>query len=241
MTVHEDWVAKRAASERSIQRVPILSKKNLKIQFKRPLWHRPGVSPAQRSPARTRPLRRVRAASTHADADQRAPRRTPAAQNRQCTPATAYPALSYSVASTLNKGAAGMQLVEAGLHAMPDPISQRPNRESPAKGGCGDAACGSWPASDSASSNTSAAISQTACKRGSAGKQLVEAGLRAIGTSAQHIPCYPAFQSNIRLRRDQPCNASSLQSSPAPEQHVARDAPRTAHEHTSSVQNLILK
>ena len=151
------------------------------------MWHRPGVSPAQRSPARTRPLRRVRAASMHADADQCAPHRTPTAQNRQCIPATAYPALSYSVASTLNKGAAGMQLVEAGLHAMSDSISQRPNRESPEKGGCGDAACGSWPASDSASSNTSTAISQNACYRGSAGKQLVEAGLRAIGTSVQQI------------------------------------------------------
>ena len=136
-----------------------------------------------------RPPRRVRAANTHADADQRAPHQNPAEHNRQHSPAAAYPALSYSVASTLNKGAAGMQLAEAGLHAMSDPISQRPNRESPAKGGCGDAACGSWPASDSASSNTSAAISQTACKRGSAGKQLVEAGLRAIGISVQQILC----------------------------------------------------
>ena len=93
----------------------------------------------------------------------------------------------------LNKGAAGMQLVEAGLQAMSDPISQRPNRESPAKGGCGDAACGSWPASDSASSNISAAVSQTACKRGSAGKQLVEAGLRAIGISVQQILCALRF------------------------------------------------
>ena len=140
-----------------------------------------------------RPPRRVRAASTHADADQRTPQQNPADQNRQYTPAAAYPALSYSVASTLNKGAAGMQLAEAGLQAMSDPISQRPNRESPAKGGCGDAACGSWPASDSASSNTSAAISQTACKRGSAGKQLVEAGLRAIGISVQQILCILHF------------------------------------------------
>ena len=136
-----------------------------------------------------RPPRRVHAANTHADADQRAPHQNPAEHNRQRSPAAAYPALSYSVASTLNKGAAGMQLVEAGLHAMSDPISQRPNRESPAKGGCGDAACGSWPASDSASSNISAAVSQTACKRGSAGKQLVEAGLRAIGISVQQILC----------------------------------------------------
>ena len=140
-----------------------------------------------------RPPRRVRAANTHADADQRAPHQNPAEHNRQHSPAAAYPALSYSVASTLNKGAAGMQLVEAGLHAMSDPISQRPNRESPAKGGCGDAACGSWPASDSASSNISAAISQTACKRGSAGKQLVEAGLRAIGISVQQILCALRF------------------------------------------------
>ena len=164
-----------------------------------------------------RPPRRVHAANTHADADQRAPHQNPAEHNRQRSPAAAYPALSYSVASTLNKGAAGMQLAEAGLHAMSDPISQRPNRESPAKGGCGDAACGSWPASDSASSNISAAVSQTACKRGSAGKQLVEAGLRAIGTSAQHILFYPAFQSNIRLRRAQPCNASRFQSPPRPD------------------------
>ena len=140
-----------------------------------------------------RPQRRVRAANTHADADQRAPHQNPAEHNRQHTPAAAYPALSYSVASTLNKGAAGMQLAEAGLHAMSDPISQRPNRESPAKGGCGDAACGSWPASDSASSNISAAVSQTACKRGSAGKQLVEAGLRAIGISVQQILCILHF------------------------------------------------
>ena len=140
-----------------------------------------------------RPPRCVRAANTHADADQRAPHQNPAEHNRQHTPAAAYPALSYSVASTLNKGAAGMQLAEAGLQAMSDPISQRPNRESPAKGGCGDAACGSWPASDSASSNISAAISQTTCKRGSAGKQLVEAGLRAIGISVQQILCILHF------------------------------------------------
>ena len=157
------------------------------------MWHRPGASQAQRSPACMRPQRRVRAANTHADADQRTPHQNPAEHNRQHSPATATPALSYSIASTLNKGAAGMQLVEAGLHAMSDPISQRPNRESPAKGGCGDAACGSWPASDSASSNISAAVSQTACKRGSAGKQLVEAGLRAIGKSAQHLRLVPHF------------------------------------------------
>ena len=81
------------------------------------MWHRPGVSQAQRSPARMRPPRRVRAASTHADADQRTPQQNPADQNRQYTPAAAYPALSYSVANPLNKGAAGMQLVEAGLPA----------------------------------------------------------------------------------------------------------------------------
>ena len=67
-----------------------------------------------------RPPRRVRAANTHADADQRAPHQNPAEHNRQHSPAAATPALSYSVASTLNKGAAGMQLVEAGLHAMSD-------------------------------------------------------------------------------------------------------------------------
>ena len=69
-------------------------------------------------------------------------------------------ALPYHVASPLNKGAAGMQLVEAGLRATPHKPNQCIYRESSEQGGCGDAACGSWPASDPAPSITSTATSQ---------------------------------------------------------------------------------
>ena len=181
-----------------------------------------------------RPPRRVRAAHKHTDADQRTTHQNPAEHNRQHSPAAATPALSYSVASTLNKGAAGMQLVEAGLQAMSDPISQRPNRESPAKGGCGDAACGSWPASDSASSNISAAVSQTACKRGVSGEAACGSWPARDRPISPANPLYTAFQSCIRIRRDQHCHASRMRPPPRPDRtsratlHALHIRPRAA-------------
>ena len=141
-----------------------------------------------------RPQRRVRAANTHADADQRTPHQNPAEHNRQHSPATATPALSYSIASTLNKGAAGMQLVEAGLHAMSDPISQRPNRESHLqKGAAGMQLVEAGLRAIQHPATSAQQYRKPPAKGGSAGKQLVEAGLRAIGLSVQQILCALRF------------------------------------------------
>ena len=91
------------------------------------------------------------------------------------------PSVSDQIASHLQKGAAGMQLVEAGLRAIQHPAtSAQQYRKPPAKGG-------------------------------SAGKQLVEAGLRAIGLSVQQILCilhfrhasaFAAISTAMRAARD---------------------------------------
>ena len=107
-------------------------------------------------------------------------------------------------------------------HSNSGPLLQ--HRKHSEQGGCGDAACGSWPARD-VRSHQPATKSRVTCKRGlrgcslwklacerfsiqqhqrsrvakppakggSAGKQLVEAGLRAIGISVQQILCVLHF------------------------------------------------
>ena len=100
-------------------------------------------------------------------------------------------------------------------HSISGPLLQR--RKHSEQGGCGDAACGSWPASDSASSNISAAVSQTACKRGSAGKQLVEAGLRAIGISVQQILFIPHFSQTSASAAINPVTRVACNQTPRPD------------------------
>ena len=125
------------------------------------------------------------------------------------------------------------------------PLLQR--RKHPEQGGCGDAACGSWPARD-VRSHQSAPKSRVTCKRGLRGCSLWKlacerfsiqqhqrssianrlqkgvSGEAACGSwpaRDRHIspanPLYPAFQSSIRLRRAQHCNASRMQPPPRPD------------------------
>ena len=137
------------------------------------------------------------------------------------------------------------ELTAQSCRSISGPLLQR--RKHPEQGGCGDAACGSWPARD-VRFHQSAPKSRVTCKRGLRGCSLWKlacerfsiqqhqrssianrlqkgvSGEAACGSwpardrqiSSAYPPC-PAFQSNIRLRRAQPCNASRFQSPPRPD------------------------
>ena len=138
-------------------------------------------------------------------------------------------------------------------HSISGPLLQR--RKHPEQGGCGDAACGSWPARDDRF-HQSAPQSRVTCKRGLRGCSLWKlacerfsiqqyqrsnianrlqkgvSGEAACGSwpaRDRHIspanPLYPAFQSSIRLRRAQHCNASRMR----PPQRPDRTLRATLH------------
>ena len=139
------------------------------------------------------------------------------------------------------------------------PLLQR--RKHPEQGGCGDAACGSWPARD-VRSHQPATKSRVTCKRGLRGCSLWKlacerfsiqqhqrssianrlqkgvSGEAACGSwpaRDRHIspanPLYPAFQSSIRIRRAQHCNASRMRPPQRPDR-TSRATPHALHMST---------
>ena len=144
-------------------------------------------------------------------------------------------------------------------HSISGPLLQR--RKHPEQGGCGDAACGSWPARD-VRSHQPATKSRVTCKRGLRGCSLWKlacerfsiqqyqrsnianrlqkgvSGEAACGSwpaRDRHISpanplCY-AFQSSIRIRRAQHCNASRTRPPPRPNR-TSRATPHALHVRT---------
>ena len=173
------------------------------------------------------------------------------------------PSVSAQIASHLKKGAAGMQLVEAGLRAIqhPAPPTQQ-HRKPPEQGDCGDAACGSWPARDlpippvspfdpafpprisfrpSVIPRPSLRIICSAECRPSTAEPHPGA---AAGTSRQRQTRQPALSMHASAApHDCPPAAAhrtrtrAARDRPAPGPAVARNTARATHEGSSRVQN----